>query len=134
MLHPRSCRHWHVPHFEKMTYDNPQLACTYLAAFQQTGGARCRCRLPPRPLPPARQAHGEACTAHEHCACHAVAGDVRYAAVARGVLDYLRRDMTHPAGGIYSAEVSDGAGTAPLLPLPCPVVAKHLSPPPPVLR
>ena len=24
--------------------------------------------------------------------------------VARGVLDYLRRDMTHPEGGIYSAE------------------------------
>lgn len=29
--------HWHVPHFEKMLYDNPQLAHTYLAAFQLTG-------------------------------------------------------------------------------------------------
>jgi uncharacterized protein YyaL (SSP411 family) len=27
---------WHVPHFEKMTYDNPQLVLTYLAAFQIT--------------------------------------------------------------------------------------------------
>ena len=26
--------YWHVPHFEKMLYDNPQLASTYLAAFQ----------------------------------------------------------------------------------------------------
>lgn len=27
----------HVPHFEKMLYDNPQLAAAYLAAFQLTG-------------------------------------------------------------------------------------------------
>lgn len=59
---------WHVPHFEKMLYDNPQLADTYLAAFQ-------------------------------------LSGDARYAATARGILDYLRRDMTHPDGGIFSAEV-----------------------------
>jgi hypothetical protein len=32
-------------------------------------------------------------------------GDVRYARVARGILDYLHRDMTHPEGGFYSAEV-----------------------------
>ncbi len=38
----RYCRkvdeYWHVPHFEKMVYDNPQLALTYLAALQLTGG------------------------------------------------------------------------------------------------
>ncbi|MBL0210502.1 MAG: thioredoxin domain-containing protein [Holophagaceae bacterium] len=28
---------WLVPHFEKMLYDNAQLACCYLAAFQKTG-------------------------------------------------------------------------------------------------
>eukprot|EP01025_Chloroclados_australasicus_P065487 TRINITY_DN8924_c0_g2_i2.p1 TRINITY_DN8924_c0_g2~~TRINITY_DN8924_c0_g2_i2.p1 ORF type:complete len:842 (-),score=87.45 TRINITY_DN8924_c0_g2_i2:130-2571(-) len=28
---------WHVPHFEKMLYDNPQLAATYLEAFSLTG-------------------------------------------------------------------------------------------------
>jgi uncharacterized protein YyaL (SSP411 family) len=28
-----------------------------------------------------------------------------YATVVRGVLDYMRRDMTHPDGGLYSAEV-----------------------------
>ncbi|MDR3683658.1 MAG: thioredoxin domain-containing protein [Geothrix sp.] len=31
---------WLVPHFEKMLYDNAQLVCCYLAAFQATGGAR----------------------------------------------------------------------------------------------
>ena len=60
--------HWHIPHFEKMLYDNPQLASTYLDAF-------------------------------------ALTGDRAFAGVARGILDYLRRDMTHPKGGIFSAEV-----------------------------
>jgi hypothetical protein len=31
-----------------------------------------------------------------------------YATVVRGVLDYMRRDMTHPEGGLYSAEVREG--------------------------
>ena len=60
--------HWHIPHFEKMLYDNPQLASTYLDAF-------------------------------------ALTGDRTFAEVARGILDYVRRDMTHPKGGIFSAEV-----------------------------
>lgn len=34
-----------------------------------------------------------------------ITGNERYARVARGILDYLRRDMTHPDGGFYSAEV-----------------------------
>src|SRR5207237_739589 len=29
---------WLVPHFEKMLYDNAQLACLYLHAYQVTGG------------------------------------------------------------------------------------------------
>ncbi|MEW5301111.1 MAG: hypothetical protein WDW36_003991 [Sanguina aurantia] len=58
---------FHVPHFEKMLYDNTQLASTYLAAYQATG-------------------------------------DEQYAQVARGVLDYMRRGMTHPEGGLFCAE------------------------------
>ena len=34
-----------------------------------------------------------------------ITGDERYARVARGILDYLKRDMTHAEGGIFSAEV-----------------------------
>jgi uncharacterized protein YyaL (SSP411 family) len=30
-------QHWHVPHFEKMLYDNAQLARVYLRAWQTTG-------------------------------------------------------------------------------------------------
>lgn len=32
-------------------------------------------------------------------------GNAAYARVARGILDYMQRDMTHPDGGIFSAEV-----------------------------
>jgi hypothetical protein len=62
--------HWHVPHFEKMLYDQAQLASAYLDAFQITG-------------------------------------DADLAATARHVLNYVRRDMTSPEGGFYSAEDAD---------------------------
>jgi uncharacterized protein len=62
--------HWHVPHFEKMLYDQAQLASAYLDAFQITG-------------------------------------DAEFAATARDILDYVRRDMTSPEGGFYSAEDAD---------------------------
>ena len=64
---------WLVPHFEKMLYDNAQLAQLYLDAFL-------------------------------------VSGDARHADVARDILDYVLRDMTHPGGGFYSAEDADSEG------------------------
>lgn len=64
---------WLVPHFEKMLYDNAQLAQLYLDAFL-------------------------------------VSKEQRYAEVVRDTLDYVRRDMTHPEGGFYSAEDADSEG------------------------
>ncbi len=61
---------WHVPHFEKMLYDQAQLASSYLDAFQMTRAAD-------------------------------------FEKTARDILDYVRRDMTDPAGGFYSAEDAD---------------------------
>lgn len=61
-----------MPHFEKMLYDQGQLANAYLDAFLVTR-------------------------------------DNYYAQLARDILDYLRRDMTHPGGGIFSAEDADSA-------------------------
>jgi len=61
---------WRVPHFEKMLYDQAQLAVSYLEAFQITGEAS-------------------------------------YSRTARGILDYVLRDMRDPDGGFYSAEDAD---------------------------
>ncbi|BDC51392.1 thioredoxin domain-containing protein [Bryobacterales bacterium F-183] len=61
---------WFVPHFEKMLYDQGQLAVSLVEAFQITG-------------------------------------EELYAGLARDIFDYVRRDMTHPEGGFYSAEDAD---------------------------
>jgi uncharacterized protein YyaL (SSP411 family) len=61
---------WHVPHFEKMLYDQAQLAVAYIDAFQITREAQ-------------------------------------FEKVARGILDYVRRDMTAKTGGFFSAEDAD---------------------------
>lgn len=63
---------WHVPHFEKMLYDQAQLVISYLEAYQITH-------------------------------------DQFYADVSRDVLQYVLRDMTHPAGGFYSAQDAESA-------------------------
>ena len=63
---------WFVPHFEKMLYDQAQIALNYLEAKQATG--------------------------------HEV-----YAWLARGIFDYVQRDLTGPHGGFYSAEDADSA-------------------------
>ena len=41
-------RFWLVPHFEKMLYDNAQLASVHLAAFEITHDPRWRARPRPR--------------------------------------------------------------------------------------
>jgi hypothetical protein len=61
---------WFVPHFEKMLYDQAQLAVAYLEAFQVTG-------------------------------------DEMFAGVARGIFEYILRDMTGAEGGFFSAEDAD---------------------------
>lgn len=44
--------------------------------------------------------------AQSYLDAYRITGDARYSRVARGILDYLHRHMTHPGGGIFSAEVA----------------------------
>ncbi len=64
---------WLVPHFEKMLYDNAQLALVYLHLFQATK-------------------------------------DEFYKRIATEILDYVRRELTHPDGGFYSTQDADSEG------------------------
>jgi uncharacterized protein len=64
---------WLVPHFEKMLYDNAQLALLYL--------------------------HG-----------WLAVRDTEYRRICQETLDYLLREMTHPDGGLFSAQDADSEG------------------------
>jgi uncharacterized protein len=86
---------WRVPHFEKMLYDNAQLAQLYLDAHLVSGGRVAR-------VPDARENGG--------LAEPVPPGETPFAGVVRDILDYVLRDMTHPEGGFYSAEDADSEG------------------------
>jgi uncharacterized protein YyaL (SSP411 family) len=76
-------RYWHVPHFEKMLYDQAQLAVAYLDAFQ----------IVARASSPKDYRQDADATLFE--------------SVARDILDYVARDMTSKEGGFFSAEDAD---------------------------
>ena len=84
-------RYWHVPHFEKMLYDQAQLAMAYVDAFQITHD----------PLHP----HLSLLPQGEEDAKRQVRD--HFESVARDILDYVARDMTSKEGGFFSAEDAD---------------------------
>jgi len=88
---------WLVPHFEKMLYDQAQLAQLYLDAHLISEGRVTRA---PDSLSGKSLGLAELAPPKE----------TDYAATARDILDYVLRDMTHPDGGFYSAEDADSEG------------------------
>jgi hypothetical protein len=88
---------WLVPHFEKMLYDNAQLAQLYLDAHlvaenKRSDGVVEKWNDEKTNTP-----------ALQH-------SNTPFADIARDILDYVLRDMTHPDGGFYSAEDADSEG------------------------
>src|SRR5206468_1025039 len=97
---------WLVPHFEKMLYDNAQLENLYLDAYlvsrEAEGQIEPAGRLsPPSDLGPRNAARLEPAIP---------LGSEKLANVARDIIRYVLRDMTHPEGGFYSAEDADSEG------------------------
>ncbi|OXB76992.1 UNVERIFIED_CONTAM: hypothetical protein H355_014814 [Colinus virginianus] len=80
-------RQWHVPHFEKMLYDQGQLAAVYSRAFQHSRAASA----PPLPQ---------------------ISGEEFFADVAADILLYVSRDLGSQAGGFCSAEDADSYPTS----------------------
>src|SRR5207249_2925022 len=88
-------RYWHVPHFEKMLYDQAQLAVAYLDAYQILGDPHLNPQLGIATGEERREADAKAPVR------------VEFEAVARDILDYVARDMTSKEGGFFSAEDAD---------------------------
>jgi len=95
---------WLVPHFEKMLYDQAQLAQLYLDAHLVSEGRVIRA---PENKSEIRNPKSEI---ERGLAELAPPKEMGYAATARDILDYVLRDMTHPDGGFYSAEDADSEG------------------------
>ena len=94
---------WLVPHFEKMLYDNAQLAQLYLDAHLISGGQiQSEGRVPRVP----DSSGGKSLELMELVPPNESA----FAAVVRDILDYVLRDLTHPVGGFFSAEDADSEG------------------------
>ena len=76
---------WHVPHFEKMLYDNAQLVSLYSHAV--------------RSLPP-----------HDHANAEELALRAEYERVVRETVAFVARELTAPSGLFYSSLDADSEG------------------------
>jgi uncharacterized protein YyaL (SSP411 family) len=88
-------RYWHVPHFEKMLYDQAQLAVAYLDAYQILGDPHLNPQVGIATGEERREADAKAPVR------------IDFESVARDILDYVARDMTSKEGGFFSAEDAD---------------------------
>ena len=89
--------------------------CDRMAAggmYDQLGGGFSRYAVDATWLVPhfEKMLYDNAQLVHLYLDAHLVSGEARYAEVARDILRYVLRDMTHPEGGFYSAEDADSEG------------------------
>jgi len=89
--------------------------CERMAAggmYDQLGGGFARYSVDEKWLVPhfEKMLYDNAQLLHLYLDAHLVSGEARFADVARDIVRYVLRDMTHPDGGFYSAEDADSEG------------------------
>jgi uncharacterized protein YyaL (SSP411 family) len=89
--------------------------CERMAAggiYDQLGGGFARYSVDAKWLVPhfEKMLYDNAQLLNLYLDCYLVSGEQRYAEVARDIIRYVLRDMTHPEGGFYSAEDADSEG------------------------
>jgi len=80
--------------------------------YDHMGGGFHRYSTDPRWLEPhfEKMLYDQASMTNAYLEAFQVTGHKEYELVAREILDYVLRDMTHPEGGFYSAEDADSEG------------------------
>ncbi len=89
--------------------------CERMAAggmYDQLGGGFARYSVDEKWLVPhfEKMLYDNAQLLHLYLDAYLVSGEARHAAVAKDIVRYVLRDMTHPEGGFYSAEDADSEG------------------------
>jgi uncharacterized protein YyaL (SSP411 family) len=89
--------------------------CERMAAggmYDQLGGGFSRYSVDAQWLVPhfEKMLYDNAQLIHLYLDAYLVSGESRFADVARDIIRYILRDMTHPGGGFYSAEDADSEG------------------------
>ncbi len=89
--------------------------CDAMAAggiYDQLGGGFARYSVDAKWLVPhfEKMLYDQAQLVQLYLDAYLISGEQRHADVARGVIHYVLRDMTHPEGGFYSAEDADSEG------------------------
>jgi uncharacterized protein YyaL (SSP411 family) len=89
--------------------------CDKMAAggmYDQLGGGFARYSVDAEWLVPhfEKMLYDNAQLVHLYLDAYLVSGDQRHADVARDIIRYVLRDMTHPGGGFFSAEDADSEG------------------------
>ena len=85
-------RNWHVPHFEKMLYDQVQQSKIWIL---YNSNSLIKAQL-----------------VMAYTAAAQMTGNVRFQEVVADIVTYVSRDLTHPSGGFYSAEDADSLPNA----------------------
>ncbi|MBM3877256.1 MAG: thioredoxin domain-containing protein [Verrucomicrobia bacterium] len=91
------------------------LTCDRMAAggiYDHLGGGFARYSVDEKWLVPhfEKMLYDNAQLIHLYLDAFLVSGEARHADVARDIIKYILRDMTHPGGGFYSAEDADSEG------------------------